>query len=181
MSPILPPVLDLLLGHVSQASALLVYCFTDPLRLQAVGLASALSSDLFYLLQRPPVLIFFFWTSLQACICTAQCVKLSLDVAPVSFSERELLALSLTQRCFDAIPSRKIARVLRRCGASWVTVAPGDTVALLDRGESERLYFVVEGGAGRRPAAAPSFEGRRVTVALCDAMFERDPAKRDPW
>lgn len=146
MSPILPPVLDLLLGHVSQASALLVYCFTDPLRLQAVGLASALSSDLFYLLQRPPVLIFFFWTSLQACICTAQCVKLSLDVAPVSFSERELLALSLTQRCFDAIPSRKIARVLRRCGASWVTVAPGETVATLEHGECGRLYFVVEGG-----------------------------------
>ena len=166
MSPILPPVLDLLLGHVSQASALLVYCFTDPLRLQAVGLASALSSDLFYLLQRPPVLIFFFWTSLQACICTAQCVKLSLDVAPVSFSERELLALSLTQRCFDAIPSRKVARVLRRCGASWVTVAPGETVATLEHGECGRLYFVVEGGADRRPAAAPSFEGRRVPVAV---------------
>ena len=179
MSPILPPVLDLLLGHVSQASALLVYCFTDPLRLQAVGLASALSSDLFYLLQRPPVLIFFFWTSLQACICTAQCVKLSLDVAPVSFSERELLALSLTQRCFDAIPSRKIARVLRRCGAAWVTVAPGDTVALLDRGESERLYFVVEGGAGRRPAAVPSFEGSRVTVALRDVR-ENSGGPRPP-
>ena len=93
----------------------------------------------------------------------------------------ELLALSLTQRCFDAIPSRKIARVLRRCGASWVTVAPGETVATLEHGECGRLYFVVEGGADRRPAAAPSFEGRRVTVALCDAMFERDPAKRDPW
>ena len=75
MSPILPPVLDLLLGHVSQASALLVYCFTDPLRLQAVGLASALSSDLFYLLQRPPVLIFAFWDFLQACNKPTQLLK----------------------------------------------------------------------------------------------------------
>jgi hypothetical protein len=68
--------------------------------------------------------------------------------------------------------------VLRRCGAAWVTVAPGETVATLEHGECGRLYFVVEGGADRRPAAVPSFEGRRVTSR--SVMFERDPAKRDP-
>ena len=169
MSPILPPLWDAVLGNASQGSALLVYFFVNPYRLQPVALASAVSQVVFFLLQRPPVLIFAFWDFLQACINATQVVKLFyLDAAPVSFSERELLALSLAQRCFDAVPSRKIARVLRRCGAAWVTVAPGDTVALLDRGESERLYFVVEGGAGRRPAAVPSFEGSRVTVALRD-------------
>ena len=110
MAPVLPPFWDGLLGNASQGSALLVYFFVDPYKLQPVALASAVSQVVFFLLQRPPVLIFAFWDFLQACINATQVAKLFFyDQTPVLFSEREVLALSLTQRCFDAVPSAKIA------------------------------------------------------------------------
>ena len=126
---------------------MLVYFFVDPYKLQPVALASAVSQVVFFLLQRPPVLIFAFWDFLQACINATQVAKLFFyDQTPVLFSEREVLALSLTQRCFDAVPSAKIAAVLRRCGAAWRAVAPGaSVVAFDDDGETDWLCLVVEG------------------------------------
>ena len=41
MAPVLPPFWDGLLGNASQGSALLVYFFVDPYKLQPVALASA--------------------------------------------------------------------------------------------------------------------------------------------
>ena len=113
MAPVLPWVLDGILANVSQGTALATYFFIDPWNLQAVALFSATTQVLFYFLQRPPVWIFVFWNVLQFCINTVQIVRLAVDTTEVQFDERELQALALTLHCFDSVPSRKIARVLR--------------------------------------------------------------------
>ena len=113
MAPVLPWVLDGILANVSQGTALATYFFIDPWNLQTVAVFSATTQVLFYFLQRPPVWIFVFWNVLQFCINTVQIVRLAVDTTEVQFDERELQALALTLHCFDSVPSRKIARVLR--------------------------------------------------------------------
>jgi len=68
MAPVLPAFWDAVLGNASQSSALFVYAFVDPLQLQTVAFFSAASQVVFFVLQRPPVVIFAFWDSLQACV-----------------------------------------------------------------------------------------------------------------
>ena len=143
MAPVLPWVLDGILANVSQGTALATYFFIDPWNLQAVALFSATTQVLFYFLQRPPVWIFVFWNVLQFCINTVQIVRLAVDTSEVQFDERELQALALTLHCFDSVPSRKIARVLR--SGEWLTTNQGETVCLLEDGEGDFVHFVVEG------------------------------------
>lgn len=145
MAPVLPWALDGILANVSQGTALATYFFLDPWNLQAVALFSATTQVLFYFLQRPPVWIFVFWNVLQFCINAVQIVRLALDTAPVLFAERELQALALFLHCFDSVPSRKIARVLRRCGAAWIHTKAGGTVEVLNDGEGDYVHFVVAG------------------------------------
>ena len=143
MAPVLPWVLDGILANVSQGTALATYFFIDPWNLQAVALFSATTQVLFYFLQRPPVWIFVFWNVLQFCINTVQIVRLAVDTSEVQFDERELQALALTLHCFDSVPSRKIARVLR--SGEWLQTKQGETVCVLEDGEGDHVHFVVEG------------------------------------
>ncbi len=143
MAPVLPWVLDGILANVSQGTALATYFFIDPWNLQAVALFSATTQVLFYFLQRPPVWIFVFWNVLQFCINTVQIVRLAVDTSEVQFDERELQALALTLHCFDSVPSRKIARVLR--SGEWLQTKSGETVCTLEDGEGDHVHFVVEG------------------------------------
>lgn len=144
MAPVLPPLWDSVLGNVSQSSALLVFLLIDPLQLQMVAWFSAVSQVVFYSLQRPPVFIFIFWNTLQAIINTTQVVKLSMELIPIKFTERELEVLTLMSRVFDEIPNRKIAAVLRR--GLWVEHREGEAVVDFDQGSShDKIVFVVEG------------------------------------
>ena len=143
MAPVLPWVLDGILANVSQGTALATYFFIDPWNLQTVAVFSATTQVLFYFLQRPPVWIFVFWNVLQFCINTVQIVRLAVDTSEVQFDERELQALALTLHCFDSVPSRKIARVLR--SGEWLQTKNGDTVCTLEDGEGDHVHFVVEG------------------------------------
>ncbi|KAJ8610010.1 hypothetical protein CTAYLR_006632 [Chrysophaeum taylorii] len=145
MAPILPPLWDGLLGNISQSSALLVYAFVDPLQLQIVAFFSAWSQVVFFVLQRPPVLIFIFWDSLQGIINFIQIIILVMELTPVKFSEQELEVLTLMSHVFDEVPSRKIARVLRQCGAKWVRYEEGDLVVKFDNGLNADLVYIVEG------------------------------------
>ena len=143
MAPVLPWVLDGILANVSQGTALATYFFIDPWNLQTVAVFSATTQVLFYFLQRPPVWIFVFWNVLQFCINTVQIVRLAVDTTEVQFDERELQALALTLHCFDSVPSRKIARVLR--SGEWLQTRQGETVCVLEDGEGDHVHFVVEG------------------------------------
>jgi CRP-like cAMP-binding protein len=143
MAPVLPWVLDGILANVSQGTALATYFFIDPWNLQTVAVFSATTQVLFYFLQRPPVWIFVFWNVLQFCINTVQIVRLAVDTTEVQFDERELQALALTLHCFDSVPSRKIARVLR--SGEWLQTKQGETVCVLEDGEGDHVHFVVEG------------------------------------
>ena len=145
MAPILPPVWDAILGNLSQSSALLVYGFVDPLQLQTVAFLSAASQVVFFVLQRPPVVIFAFWDSLQALINMIQIIKLVLELAPVKFNEAEITALALMRSSFDAVPSRKIARIFRRCGARWSRHQKGDRLVTFEKGHHDEMILVVEG------------------------------------
>ena len=139
MAPVLPWVLDGILANVSQGTALATYFFIVPWNLQTVAVFSATTQVLFYFLQRPPVWIFVFWNVLQFCINTVQIVRLAVDTSEVQFDERELQALALTLHCFDSVPSRKIARVLR--SGEWLTTNQGETVCLLEDGEGDHVHL----------------------------------------
>ncbi|KAJ1460396.1 hypothetical protein M885DRAFT_612446 [Pelagophyceae sp. CCMP2097] len=183
MSPVLPAAWDAILGNLSQASALVVYGFVDPLQLQVCAFCSATAQVIFFALQRPPVFIFAFWDTLQACINVLQIWKLVLDLTPVAFSAKELRAAALLHDAFDALAPRTLAHVLRRCGARWVVVAPGRPAAhLVDR---DVLLLVVEGdldllddsGKLVRRAATGAFVGES---ALSRVMGADPGAPRRP-
>jgi len=184
MAPILPPLWDALLGNLSQSSALLVYAFVDPLQLQIVAFVSAVSQVVFFVLQRPPVVIFAFWDSLQALINLIQIVILSLELVPVRFSEREVEVLTLMSYVFDEIPSRKIARLLRRCGARWARYPTGCRVVTFRHGRHDELVFVVEGGvnayASDGTLAIEARPGSFLAEAeLSEAMLDDEGARVD--
>jgi len=74
-----------------------------------------------------------------------QIVKLVLELAPVTFSEREMEALSLMRSSFDLVPSRKIARCFRK-SARWSRHAKGENlVQFQGKGFHDELILVVEG------------------------------------